>query len=84
MKKWIALLLCLALACSMCACAAIDSVELPPLPKLTEEPTAAASKAPQQEDSEEKTEEAAAIQPSIDRKAANRVTVIPPQGSKEF
>ncbi len=75
MKKWMALLLCLALACSMCACAAIDSVELPPLPKLTEEPTAAASEAPQQEDSEEKTEEAAAIQPSVDRQAANRVTV---------
>ncbi len=77
MKKWIAIALCLTLAFGACACSAVDklqSVELPPLPERTEEPTPAVTAAPPEDDGEDPAG-TAPVQAVVDKEASNRVTV---------
>ena len=77
MKKISAILLCMALAFGLCACAQVEKlqkVELPPLPEVTTEPeeTPVPTEAPAAEDVEEPAEEPASETP---QDAAERVIV---------
>lgn len=78
MKRWFSILLCLALVFALCACSAVDkiqNVDLPPLPEVTEEPTAPETTDAPAVDNGEAVSTPEPVQPTVDETAANRVVV---------